>query len=243
MTTNGKTEETYIVDGFENKTGYNFYEEDESGAYKEVKIGKESDLWYSFDSDSGNFHIVPDESVRIRIRCKDGKKEIAISEWLKEDKLKNISETVKANEAVKEVKVPRSQICPTNGKEDYTHNHWYVCVKSKENEYLMSFNRLWCDDSDSDNKTFHIHNNFGQAQFMCYPRAHKQINLFQGKFELMYPSSGDDGEGRFNCESGYFVYNAPYNIDSDAKEIADCFAKFIKTREGNGRCKENEETT
>ena len=49
--------EKYIIDRFENQTGRSFDEED---------------IWRSFDTNNGNFHIVPDEESRF----KDGEREL-----------------------------------------------------------------------------------------------------------------------------------------------------------------------
>lgn len=201
----------YIVDGFENKTGYVF-----------DKI----DLWYSFDTDFHNFHIVPDKTVKINVPLDD---------WLSV-KLYYISEKVKQDVYVNKVKARGSQICPKNGVNDCAYNHWWFSVKTEKNEYLLSFNRLWCKESD--NKIY-IHNNFGQAQFMCFPKESKesgeekeygQINLFRGdgKFKLMYPTSGNNHKRCPVGECGHRVYNAPCDINSSAEEIAKAFVGFIK---------------
>lgn len=206
---NNSTEEKYIVDGFEKKTKCEF---------------DETDVWYSFDTNSGNFHIVPGKSIEIKVECKNGKEEkITLI-----DKLGCIKKKL-------EIAGVHASVPKPTAKTAAVDNHRYVLAKSEKNEYLMSFNRLWCDDSDSDNKTFHIHNNFGQAQFMCYPRADGDINSLpdgftkrgriKHKFELMYPRFDEDGKSE--GKGRHLVFNAPYDINDDAKEIAKCFSKFI----------------
>ena len=93
----------------------------------------------------------------------------------------------------------------------------------------MSFNRLQCDHKN------HIHNSFGQAQFMCYPVKEKHINLFGRELELMYPESAENEDRNKNEKGGHRVYNAPYDIDSPAGEIAEGFAAFIQECEEKGK--------
>lgn len=199
----------FIVDEFENKARCKFYKEG-----KIISIEKEKDIWYSFDPDSGNFHIVPDESIEIKIECADGEE---ISLYKKLDCIrKRVKETVKTK---------RTGIGPGEQKtiNECVRNHKYISVKTEKNEYLMSFNRLWCDVKTDGN---HICNNFGQAQFMCYPIDDKQINCFSRKFKLMYPRSDEDG--KYNSEATHLVYNPPYDINDSTEAIAKGFAEFIK---------------
>lgn len=232
-----KTEEKYIVDGFENHTGCDFYKE---GSDEEIDIiNNEPGLWYSFDPDHGNFHIVPDGSVIINEKAKP------FRELLRE-KLDCILKKVLEKETIKEEN-KRNRVQPGECKDrPHTHNHKYFCVNIGDNQYLMSFNRLWCYVKDDVN---HICNNFGQAQFMCYPikREKKangkedivgEINLFDGKFELMYPNSAEDGihYGKFT----HLAYNAPYNINNTSEDIAKGFVEFIKWCEGNKARKKDE---
>ena len=223
VTTKGKTKKKYIVDEFENKTGRTFDKED---------------LWYSFDPDSYNFHIVPQKEAKFDDEGKE-----RISDWLK-GKLECIKA---AAESKTPPEITIGGVSEGTAKEGCTYNHKWICAKSEKNEYLMSFNRLWCDAKDDGT---HIHNNFGQAQFMCFPREINRrgkdvgnINRFSDGssviFKLMYPRSGDDGEGRFDCESGHLVYNASYDINCDAEKIAQAFVEFIELCE----IMENEKTT
>lgn len=210
VVTNEETK--HIVDGFVNKTRHEFYEvgiKNGKVGYNQVKFGQETDIWYSFDPGSCNFHIVPDESVKIE----ENGKEIFIYELLLEQ-LKRIKNRV--NKLLGKV----SRV--GGGNKADTYNHRYVRANIGQNQYLMSFNRLWRGDKDG---VRHICNNFGQAQFMCYPIEDKQINLFPDGFKLMYPNSAED-EDRIE-DAGHRVYNAPYDIKSNAEEIAKCFIGFI----------------
>lgn len=194
MVTNNDTEEKYIVDGFKKKT--------------KCEVD-ETNIWYSFDTNSGNFHIVPGGAIEIKIGCVDGKeKKITLI-----DKLDYIKKKLKAKEIHASVPKPKAKTTAVD-------NHRYVLAKREKNEYLMSFNRLWRNVKDDGT---HICNNFGQAQFMCF-QANKQINLPNG-FKLMYPNSGKDGisEGK----GRHLVFNAPYDINCGAEKIAKCFAEFI----------------
>lgn len=228
-----------VVDGFENETGHRFCEaEIKNGKvdYVPVEIGQEADLWYSFDPSYCNFHIVPDEGTKFKsgegaiiLNCLTNKLGLI---WDETDRI------IKSNKEFATL-VQKHNIPGFTGK--YVRNHKYVSADTKKNQYLLSFSRLWCD-SERDNAIFHIHNNFGQAQFMCYPKENKekgeagQINLFPDgatsggglkyKFELMYPSSGEDGE--YNSKAGHLVYNAPYNINDCVEAIAKGFAGFIE---------------
>lgn len=234
--TNEKRKETYIVDGFENKTGCNFYRK---GSDKEINIANDAPgLWYSFNPNAGygDFHIVPDKSIKVEVK-------IDLSEWLKY-KLCCIKEKVKETKFYKEPDKPKSiAIGPgEQEKSPHTWNHKYIRAKIGENEFLMSFNRLWCDVR-ADGK--HICNNFGQVQFMAYPRenGHGDINSFPNGFKLMYPRSGDDDESRIDLESKHLTYNAPYDINSSAEEIAQAFVEFIQWCEAKEQHKETAQTT
>lgn len=217
--TGKKTEEKYIVDGFENKADCKFYKE---GSDKEIDIfNDEPGLWYSFDWEKHkyNFHIVPDKSIEIKIECESEK---GIEKILLAKKLNCICKKLVEQE---KVKVPKD-LSPKYGSQPWTVNHRYVYVDIEKNEYLLSFNRLWCAVKADGN---HICNSFGQAQFMCYPiddKDDKQINCISRKFKLMYPRSDEDG--KYNSEARHLVYNAPYDIKDCAEAIAKGFAEFIK---------------
>lgn len=228
IVTYNKTKEKYIVDGFKNRTR---------------RIFDETDLWCSFDTVSGNFHIIPDKETKF-----EDKDQELISVWLK-NRLNCVKKCIKAfvkehlEECAKgEVRGDISEITIQDRGgygEAPNENHMWVCVNSKKNQYLMSFNRLWCDASGGADKTFYIHNNFGQAQFMCYPRekGHGDINSFPNGFKLMYPTYDDDDsnddEKWPDSECGHRVYNAPYDINSSAEEIAKAFVDFIRSCEND----------
>lgn len=157
-------------------------------------------------------------------------------------KLNCISKKI-AEEIIKEkISATGNKVCASGGNQAHTYNHRYVCVDVGQTQYLLSFNRLWCDRSK------HIHNSFGQAQFMCYPTRKKieknvgGINLFpiskeaEFEFKMMYP--GSDRDGNYNGEGKNFAYNAPYDINDDSKEVAECFSEFIGWCEK--LCKNNE---
>lgn len=214
VVTNKDLDKKYIVDGFKDKVGCEFDEKDEK------------DIWYSFDSNTYNFHIVPDKTVK-KTGCIDEEKngEKTIYDWLSA-KLGYISAEVN--------KILGKVSTDSGGNKLCTCNHKYVSVDIGENEYLMSFNRLWCDVRTDGN---HICSSFGQAQFMCYPITDKHINQFRSRispkkinveFKMMYPHSGEDDEGRFDHEFTHLVYNAPYSMSSGEEEIAKGFAKFIE---------------
>lgn len=202
---NEKTEEKYVVDKFKNKTGCEFDEEN---------------LWYSFDQnpEHNNFHIVPDGSIKI-----------TLSDWLstKLGRIRRKVESEVKNNEISGITV-QTQVGAGTANSGCTKNHKWVCANSEKYQYLMSFNRLWCDRSN------HICNSFGQAQFMCYPTKKNVggINLLpvsdeaKFAFKMMYPSS--DRDGKYNGEGTNFAYNAPYDINDDAQEIAECFAEFIR---------------
>lgn len=182
-------------------------------------------IWYSFDDSSNNFHIVPDVTVVHGYieACKRSFDEIkkTIKLLLKD---RNLNYAVWRNCRV-------SPAC---------ESHKYRIVNScteKPYQYLISFNRLWCDACSC------IHNNFGQVQFMRYPKD-KQINFFKDeRFVLMYPASGKNGEGCFDADSGRLSYNAPFTINACSQAIAKAFAEFIDLCEIMDQKKEKSDTT
>ena len=205
-----KINKKFIVDGFENRTGCGFNDED--------------NIWYSFDSGFYNFHIVPDKEVKFE----DGSGEY-VSVWLEHRLVRikdEVDKVIKGNEKLKTL---MQDITVPSITANCAKNHRYFYVNTEETQYLMSFNRLWFAVRDNDT---HICNNFGQAQFMCYPRKDGDINSFPNtggrakyEFELMYPNSAEDGisEGK----GRHLVFNAPYDINCGAEKIAKCFAEFI----------------
>lgn len=202
-----KCVETYYVEGFHNCSGFEL--KDEKGE------DDHNNIWYSFDPDRSNFHIVPDKSLKV-----DGTTVFCALKT----KLKQIGSFLPYKEYLKEIDQSNDNFkwhwFKGNASKSYycTNNHQLVWINADNYQYLVSFNRLWCDDKN------HIHNNFGQAQFM---RFKSQINKAGSKFKMMYPSSGDDGEGRCDLDSGHLSYNAPFNIKSNASDIAKAFEKFI----------------
>lgn len=126
--TNAATEKEreYIVDGFENKTGYKFCEKGKNGAYKEIEIGEETDLWYSLDYNHDNFHIVPDESVKINVPLDD---------WLSA-KLKCVR--IEVNRLLRDVSVEVG-----GGSENCTHNHFSPPRCARRRSRARALNCMW----------------------------------------------------------------------------------------------------
>lgn len=131
-----------------------------------------------------------------------------------------------------------------NGTEKnvYTYGHFYNYYDEDLYGYIISLNRLWCDEKN------HIHNNFGQIQFMRYSREFEQINFDKdGKFKMMYPHSGDDFDYNVDSDTGHIVCNPPLSImdpdifnkesekydEKKIKKIADCFKDFINVELNN----------
>lgn len=212
--TNTTTGEKYVVDGFEDKVGCEFDEK------------AKKDVWYSFDTKSGNFHIVPG----MEVGCRGGEGKL-ISAYLG-DKLgiicAEVEEIIKGSKKLKAAGASISVSKPTKERK-WVYNHRYISMETGEQiylekiQYLIAFNRLWCDDKN------HVHNSFGQAQFMCYPAVDKHINLLSDGFKMMYPRS--DRDGKYSSEARHLVYNAPYDINDDAKVIAKGFVEFIESCE------------
>lgn len=216
--TNTTTGEKYVVDGFEDKVGCEFDEK------------AKKDVWYSFDTESGNFHIVPGMLVKTEVGCRGGEGKL-ISAYLG-DKLRiicaEVEEIIKGSKKLKVAGVSISVSRPNKARE-WVYNHRYISMETGEQiylekiQYLIAFNRLWCDDKN------HVHNSFGQAQFMCYPAANEHINLLSDGFKMMYPRS--DRDGKYSSEARHLVYSAPYDINDDAKVIAKGFVEFIESCE------------
>lgn len=213
----------YYVGEFHNKTDY--------------PINKASDIWYSYDDESGNFHIVPDIKVG-----KDFADNADVLFRKIDDEMKNLTNS--------EFHLNMYSGISHNakGRNPCVKCHKYktaIADNSDNYGYLISFNRLWCD---ADN---HIHNNFGQVQFMRYrikcdngkelADRYQNINWdVDPKFKMMYPTSDETAEGganytfNLNDASGHLSYNAPFDIKSDAETIAKAFAKFIEICEKTG---------
>ena len=201
----------YYVDSFQGDSG--------------LVAEDETNIWYSFDPDRGNFHIVPDITVKVDV--KDSNK--TINEFLRETfkcfagEIQNLClgncmvVSWTGNRGSKGSKY-------SEGEKPHVCNHIWKAGQIGKYEYLLSFNRLWCEtldaDKDADKKEYRIHNNFGQMQFMRYMIKNEHINFPNGKgmFKMMYPSSDENGEGRFDCTSGHLVFNAPCTFPKDDED-------------------------
>ena len=187
----------------------------------------EKSIWYSYDDDSKNFHIVPDPNFNKKegdeyfSRCQECFSEIN-KKLPKECQLK-LQRGIKID--------ARPWIKLHQFKSEDVGNY----------QYLLSFNRLWCDNEK------HIHNNFGQVQFMRYrikcdsgkelAGRYQNINWAQGpEFQMMYPDSAEDANWTYDKESGHVVYNYQYkdkqkNLkdlnDEEIGNIAEAFKAFI----------------
>lgn len=204
--------------------GYTFAEVCKENNHSGIDLPVDS-IWYSFDDTSKNFHIVPaDPQLFDFLGTILGK----------------VLEEHKKTAKEKGLRVSFGKGC--------AKNHRWVATSRENYGYLFSFNRLWCDTDK------HIHNNFGQVQFMRYrikcdsgkelADRYQNINWDVGpKFKMMYPISGEDGEGQFDRDSGHLSYNAPFELSqivSDGKidwnsehikewisGVAKAFAEFI----------------
>lgn len=232
-----KNSNVYYVDGFHNCLGFEL--KNEKGE------SDEENIWYSLNPDYHDFHCVPNENI---ITAEGEKLYNVVKKTLTQ--IKN------------SIDIPGIIVCYSSGKASAkyhcTYNHqWIVastckekcniCPSSKKDctiyEYLLSFNRLTCEGEKS---PYHIHNYFGQVQFMRYLKKAWTVNhvitgekttICQGRgkgnekdvydFKMMYPLSGKDGEGRFDPDSGHLSYNAPFTINDCPQAIAKAFAEFI----------------
>ena len=192
------------------------------GLSTEQKAQLEADkIWYSYDTDCRNFHIVPDISV-----AETYKKNCA-------DLLKNVGNAL---EGIAQ-KHPESDFSDIkcwnrrgNPKEECTKTHLYKYITVGEMQYLISFNRLWIS-VNGNTKT--IHNDIGMCQSMAYPKSAGNINKGVDDADFpFYPASNGDGD-RISID-GRSVFNAPFRLRSapDAERIAECFYGFIKANRG-----------
>lgn len=195
-----------------------------------VKKG-EKNIWCSFNPDMNDFHIVPDKDAV------GGDDE---SGYIKT-----------CNKLFDEIKKSGKNITfmgRGGGNQQQTVCHRFNYGNIGNYQYLISFNRLWCDANR------HIHNNFGQMQFMRYrikcdngkefADRYQNINWGVGpEFRMMYPSFDEDRDGQFDPDSGHLSYNAPFELKqivSDGKidwdsectkkwisEVAKAFDEFI----------------
>ncbi len=182
------------------------------------KTGGEEDVWYSFDPIKGNFHIVPaDTQLFGPLGSALGMIRAEYQEIAKK----------------KGLRVSFGRGCARNQR-------WVETTEGNYG-YLFSFNRLWCDNNH------HIHNNFGQVQFMRYPIADGQINLVNGGFQMMYPACGGDYSACKDCDkckkhtkdyhtkyykatSGHISYNAPFELKTIVGENGTIDFKSDKTK-------------
>lgn len=218
-----KRVETYYVDGFHNCS--------------ECQLD-EANIWYSFDAESGNFHIVPDISVGKEFADNADLLFSNINAEMKD--LSNSALSLNIRSGINHNHVSGSP---------YVKCHKYKTAKTNDNDkygYLISFNRLWCKKTGD--KEYHIHNNFGQVQFMRYrikcdsgkefANRYQNINWDVGpEFKMMYPTSDESAEGgsnyMYNLDggSGHLSYNVPFTINDCPELIAKAFAKFIELGE------------
>lgn len=195
--------------------------------------GKDGKIWYSFDYNTYNFHIVPDEewAGNYIVACKNMMDAIAKA----------------LNSKYGIVLSGRGGGC-----KKYTKCHRYKYVSNCEDgyEYVISFNTLTCEpktddgntseqndsDRNASNNNYVIKNYLGKIQFYRYK---KNINQKAGnrkiEFQMMYPESPNCGCSKYDKETGHFVYNTEWTVqngDSDVKDkvyaIADQFHEFIE---------------
>ena len=210
--------------------------------YSGLVAKDETDIWYSFDPNTNNFHIVPDEAWQIS----EGESLYSVLKTT----LTNIGCALSnEKEYLGSKRNPKGRfnrdlewnwfggnanIKFVQTKCNVTKNHQLIWTDALNYQYLLSFNRLWCDADH------HIHNNFGQVQFMRYritdrdgsPLKFEHLkninwNHDHTSFQMMYPAIGEDGEGRFDPDSKHLSYNAPFTINDCPVLIANAFTRFI----------------
>ena len=201
---------------------------------KDLGFKDTNDIWYSYDPDSHNFHIVPDPS---------------------KDKNNHYFDLCTVAFSMIEVAMPERKLLGRSQSKPWLKLHRYKYVNVDPYQYLISFNRLWCDNGK------HIHNTLGMMQVMRYRvkcdcgkdlAAKYQINWDKGtNFKMMYPSSGEHGAGRYDPESGSLVYNMPFSIlesknenvviEKWANNVSGLFSEIINNEDLGGWAKANSE--
>lgn len=176
---------------------------------------EEKDIWYSYDLDSFNFHIVPSPESEIGRDF--------LGRW------------VILNHRLKQILINSHSINDegfclgkrTGGPKEWVKCHKYIVVKKEEFEYLLSFNTLICSERNE------ISNKLGKIQFYRYKQINGHINRYydennEKKPIMMYPDSFETIDPKWNSNTGHCVYNTEYDINSRAIDIAKAFIDFIE---------------
>lgn len=180
------------------------------------------DIWCSFDRDSKNFHIVPQGDIRLEIDGYNGTvydyRQYILYNIMNEFEKRGIQ---KKKRDAKDTNEIENTYCKSQGRPQWTKNQQWISVIKGKYEYLLVLGRLWCNNNV-------VNNAFDKIQFMRYPIADKQINLVNGKFQMMYPTSNADGAYNFDKNSDHLTYNPMgLTIMSDVEAIANQFIDFI----------------
>ena len=107
----------------------------------------------------------------------------------------------------------------------HTYAHRYSATETIEGyDYFYSFNRLVVNE---EKKT--VSNHLGKMQIYRVMAGLKGPNFSEDRsFKMMYPTTAEDEAGRFDNQSGHFVYNAPLTIADSKDDIDEAFKKFIE---------------
>lgn len=167
---------------------------------------------YSYDTRSHNFHIVPNLNNIIEQGVVE--QYIGAGEYLLSCIDRSLSKygiDLKGG--------------TTSGSPSYSRAHLYKFCRINENEYSISLNRLWCDNQDK------VNNSMGKIQFMRYYKDKDGPNFIRsnGNFEMMYPNTDEDGDGKYSETSLNMVFN-PFglSIKSNPEEIAESYIRFVE---------------
>ena len=177
----------------------------------------EKKIRYSFDTESYNFHIVPDKSDESDKGYFD---RIEILKEVLQEKLKNSIEFKEAGI------ISRSRA----GMGIYPHNknHKWQEVIINEYSYLIAFQTLYCNDGI-------ISCELGRVQLVACGKNDKLNIKENNQLFLMYPSDNERELIDWNGKNIRRVYNTDYRIDynisdynEEAKKIMKMFIAFVK---------------
>lgn len=191
---------------------------DEYPIFKKVKLGDcykydgaiAYPFYISFDEKTLNYHIVPKERKNTDYMYLILE---SLKDKIKSKKLYNWKITYRGNQSNNEI--PGSVM----GGRTCAKNHKWIEVVINHISFILEFQTL-CFDGDK------LNCYLDEFQFVAYPRT-ETLNYFSlnGDLHIMYPNKGD---GNYCVGNNRVVYNTKFNCESDSKEVADSFIKFIK---------------
>lgn len=165
---------------------------------------EESNVWKSFDENTGNFHIVPAERDKENVTV------------LKQQLVKELVTTQEGK--FKEAKVGRATM-------PWTKNHmWLECVND-DYHYLILFQTLIFENDK-------LNCYLDRIQFCKYPADAPGPNMLtNGVFKCEYPGMNKEGEGEGKSESTFentnIVIGKENSIEKCVKDIIESFKAFV----------------